>query len=228
MPIKRLYKWCSFARKEVLNGKHAVGRVIARPFEGTPGNFDRISDKRCDYSVPPAKENLVYQLYKNGIKTYSIGKVIDLFADKGFTQYRKTRSNAEGISQTLSLMSAVENSFVFINLIDTDQIYGHRLDPAGYANALQEIDRAIPAIASKIKEDDLLIITGDHGNDPTVTSTDHSREFVPLLVFPGQNASNFDLGTRSTFSDVASTAAHFFGMKQEYPGQSFLSSSLIH
>lgn len=227
VPLRRLYKWCSYARKELMTGKHGVGRVIARPFKGSSGSFERISDKRRDYSLTPPKENLVYQLYDNGTKTYSIGKVIDLFADKGFTQYRKTRSNAEGISQTLSLMSAVENSFVFINLIDTDQIYGHRLDPAGYANALQEIDRAIPAIAGKIKEDDLLIITGDHGNDPTVTSTDHSREFVPLLAFPGQNTTSQKLGTRSTFSDVASTAARFFGMRLEYPGKSFLNSSLI-
>lgn len=223
--LDTLYDWCKYARNKVMTGKHGVGRVIARPFKGKPGSFERISEKRRDYSLPPPPDNLVYQLYENGVKTYSIGKVIDLFADQGFTQYRKTRSNAEGISQTLSLMSAVEDSFVFINLIDTDQIYGHRQDPAGFASALQEIDRAIPAIVSKIKQDDLLIITGDHGNDPTATSTDHSREFVPLLVFPGPNAVTLNLGTRSTFSDVAATASEFFGKELNYPGTSFLNPS---
>lgn len=221
-PLDELYKWCRLARNEILVGAHGVGRVIARPFEGEPGNFERISEKRQDFSLPPPEENLVYQLNNNGTKTYSIGKVIDLFGDKGFTQYRKTRANAEGLSQLLSLMTAAEDSFVFTNLIDTDQIYGHRLDPEGYARCLQEIDRAIPAMASKITQDDVLVITGDHGNDPTVTSTDHSREFVPLLVFPRQNALQPDLGTRATFSDVASSAARFFDLEQTYPGTSFL------
>lgn len=221
-PLDELYEWCRLARNEILVGAHGVGRVIARPFEGEPGNFERISEKRQDFSLPPPEENLVYQLNNNGTKTYSIGKVIDLFGDKGFTQYRKTRANAEGLSQLLSLMTAAEDSFVFTNLIDTDQIYGHRLDPEGYARCLQEIDRAIPAMASKITQDDVLVITGDHGNDPTVTSTDHSREFVPLLVFPRQNALQPDLGTRATFSDVASSAARFFDLEQTYPGTSFL------
>lgn len=219
---EKLYEWCGYAREKVLIKEHGVGRVIARPFEGGPENFWRISEWRRDFSLPPPENNLVYRLHDNGIKTYSIGKVTDLFANRGFTQYRKTKSNAEGISQFLSLMSAVENSFVFINLIDTDQIYGHRLDPEGYARCLQEIDRAIPAIASKISEGDILIITGDHGNDPTVKSTDHSREFVPLLVFPSSTAKQIDLGTRDTFSDVANSIAAFFGIKQLYPGKSFL------
>ncbi len=222
VPLKKLYEWCQFARKQVMTGEYGVGRVIARPFQGTPGNFERISDQRRDFSLVPPDENLVYQLNESDIKTYSIGKVIDLFANRGFTQYRKTRANAEGISQLLSLMSAVEDSFVFINLIDTDQIYGHRLDPGGYARCLQEIDRAIPAMASKIKEEDLLIITGDHGNDPTVSSTDHSREFVPLLVFPRERARQTDLGVRATFADVANSVATHFGLEQEYPGTSFI------
>ena len=221
--VKKLYEWCEFARKEVCVGEHEVGRVIARPFTGKPGNFERISDKRHDYSSIPPENNVVQLLQGKGIKTYSIGKVVDLFAEQGFTQYRHTKSNAEGISQLLSLMSAkLDHSFVFVNLIDTDQLYGHRLDPEGYAESLAEFDRAIPAIVSKIREDDLLIITGDHGNDPCSTSTDHSREFVPLLVFPKSSAEAENLGTGETFSNIACSIADFFDVKNNFPGKSFL------
>lgn len=222
IPVERLYDWCEYARKNVLNGEHGVGRVIARPFTGKPGNFKRLEEQRHDFSLAPPAHNLVNNLYENGIRTYSIGKIIDLFGERGFTQFRRTRSNAEGIAQLLSLMSAAEESFVFVNLIDTDQLYGHRRDPEGYARSLQEFDRAIPAIVSKMKEGDLLIITGDHGNDPTSVSTDHSREFVPLLVFPKEQAVQDNLGTRQTFSDVAQSAKTFFKIDGTYPGQSFL------
>ncbi len=221
--VEKLYEWCEYARNEVMACEHEVGRVIARPFNGKPGNFERISDKRHDYSSIPPKNNLVQKLYDSGVKTYSIGKVADLFAGKGFTQYRPTKSNAEGISQLLSLMSAgLDNSFVFVNLIDTDQLFGHRLDPEGYASSLAEFDRAIPALVSKIREGDLLIITGDHGNDPCSESTDHSREFVPLLVFPKSSTKAVDLGTGKTFSNIAKTVAEFFELKNDFPGSSFL------
>lgn len=221
-PVDKLYDWCKFAREKVVVGEHGVGRVIARPFRGKPGSFERLSDQRHDFSMTPPVQNIVNDLYRQGTKTYSIGKIIDLFAEEGFTQFRRTKTNAEGISQLLSLMSAAENSFVFVNLIDTDQKYGHRLDPQGFAECLQEIDRAIPAIVSKLKDDDLLILTGDHGNDPTSESTDHSREFVPLLVFPSSRAESPDLGIRETFSDVACTIADFFDFDGTYPGSSFL------
>lgn len=224
-PVDTLYEWCRFARNEILQNEHGVGRVIARPFEGEPDNFERISDQRHDFSLEPPEHNLLNQLQQSGIKTYSIGKIIDLFAEQGFTQFRRTKSNAEGISQLLSLMSAASDSFVFVNLIDTDQKYGHRLDPAGFAESLQEFDRAIPAIVSKLQEDDILIITGDHGNDPTSTSTDHSREFVPVLLFPSSKAQAVNMGTRKTFSDIASTAADFFEIPAEYPGTSMLKKS---
>lgn len=221
--VEKLYEWCEYARNEVMAGEHEVGRVIARPFNGKPGNFERISDKRHDYSSIPPKNNLVQKLYDSGVKTYSIGKVADLFAGEEFTQHRPTKSNAEGISQLLSLMSAgLDNTFVFVNLIDTDQLFGHRLDPAGYAGSLAEFDRAIPAIVSKIREDDLLIITGDHGNDPCSESTDHSREFVPLLVFPKNSAKAEDLGTGKTFSNIAKTVAEFLKLENDFPGSSFL------
>lgn len=220
--VDKLYEWCKFARKEVLQGEHGVGRVIARPFRGEPGNFERLSDQRHDFSMNPPEHNLINRLNQEGIKTYSIGKIIDLFGEQGFTQFRRTKSNAEGISQLLSLMSATSESFVFVNLLDTDQKYGHRLDPEGFAGCLQEIDRAIPAIVSKLQEDDILIITGDHGNDPTSESTDHSREFVPVLLFPSEKAAEVNLGTRETFGDIACTTADFFNIPAEYAGTSML------
>lgn len=224
-PVDTLYEWCEFARKKVLQDEHGVGRVIARPFTGEPGNFERISDKRHDYSMKPPEHNIINRLQQQGIKTYSIGKVVDLFTEEYFTQFRRTKSNAEGISQLLSLMSAAEDSFVFVNLIDTDQKYGHRLDPQGFAECLQEFDRAIPAIVSKLDEDDILIITGDHGNDPTSESTDHSREFVPVLLCPSDKAERVNLGTRDTFSDIASTAADFFEISETFPGTSMLNNT---
>lgn len=224
VPVDKLYEWCEFARNHICIGEHEVGRVIARPFTGKIGDFERISDKRHDYSSIPPENNLVQKLYDSGVKTYSIGKVADLFAGKGFTQYRPTKSNAEGIAQLLSLMSAgLNNSFVFVNLIDTDQLYGHRLDPEGYARSLEEFDRAIPAIVSKIREEDLLIITGDHGNDPCSESTDHSREFVPLLVFPKKSVTTEVLGTGKTFSNIAKSVADYFELNNDFPGTSFLS-----
>lgn len=219
--VEMLYDWCEFARKEICVNEHEVGRVIARPFTGTYP-FDRISDQRKDFSAIPPENNLNQFLLKNGVKTYSIGKVIDLFAGIGFSQYRKTKNNAEGISQLLSAMSAVQNSFVFVNLIDTDQLYGHRLNPKGFADSLEEFDRALPAILSKLQDEDILIITGDHGNDPCSESTDHSREFVPLLVYPKERATKEDLGIRETFADVACSVATSFELDHDFPGNSFL------
>lgn len=222
--LETLYRWCEIARNEIMVDEHSVGRVIARPFHGEVGSFERLSDHRKDYAVLAPTPNLMSLLQDNSIKTYSIGKVADLFAGEGFDQYRKTRTNAEGISQLLSLMSAnIDQSFVFVNLIDTDQLYGHRQDPGGYAKALEEIDRALPAILSKLNEDDVMIITGDHGNDPTDNSTDHTREFVPLIAFPGKTESNGnDLGVRSSFSDVSATILDAFGVKNKLHGTSFL------
>lgn len=224
IPLETLYKWCEFARQKVLTGDHAVGRVIARPFHGEPGSFERLSDQRKDFSLPAPTPNLMTLLQDGGKKTYSIGKIVDLFGGVGFTQYRKTKSNAEGISQLLSQMSAcIPDSFTFVNLIDTDQIYGHRQDPEGFAKALEEIDRAIPAMVGKLGEGDLLMITGDHGNDPTDDSTDHTREFVPLLVLKGGNdTAGADLGVRESFSDLSASVLDFFGLENPLAGHSFL------
>jgi len=222
VPLKELYDWCEVTRNEICVGEHAVGRVIARPFEGVPGSFTRISDKRHDYSLEVPEPNLMSELHKAGVGTYSIGKIIDLFPGAPFTQFRRTKSNAEGISQLLSLMSAnIENSFTFVNLIDTDQIYGHRQDTEGYGRALEEIDRALPAMLAKLNSGDLLILTGDHGNDPADDSTDHSREFVPLLACTkGEEGTN--LGIRGTFSDVAAAIAEYHHLDTDFNANSFL------
>jgi len=232
VPVEKLYEWCEFARNEICVGEHEVGRVIARPFSGEPGAFYRLTDQRHDFSAFPPKENIVQAVFDAGIRTFSIGKIIDLFAGIGFSDSRKTRNNAEGIQILMDTMDEVKNTFVFINLIDTDQLFGHRLDPVGFAGSLKEFDEALPEILAKVQEDDLLIITGDHGNDPCSTSTDHSREFVPLLVYPMNQInrltdSPFDgrrgnLGTRETFADVASSIADFFGIEDVFPGNSFL------
>jgi phosphopentomutase len=203
--------------------EHGVGRVIARPFHGKSGSFERISEKRHDYSLAPPEPNLLSELQKNNIPIYSIGKVIDLFADHYFTQYRKTSSNAEGISQLLSLMSAhIQDSFTFINLIDTDQKYGHRQDPEGYGKCLEEIDRAIPAILDKLQRGDVLIISGDHGNDPADDSTDHTREFVPVFALKKGSSASENLGTLETFSDVSATILEIYDIHNRLQGQSFL------
>ena len=224
VPLEKLYDWCTFARESLMTGAHAVGRVIARPFAGEPGKYYRLTDHRRDFSLVAPEPNIMSVLQRADIKTYSIGKIIDLFGGVGFTQYRKTNSNAEGIAQLLSHMQAAENSFVFVNLIDTDQLFGHRNDPAGFAGSLEEFDRAIPALFSKLKEDDVLVITADHGNDPTTVSTDHSREFVPLLVYT-KGLKGKALGTRETFSDVAASVMDWARLKNPFPGHSFLSGN---
>lgn len=223
IPLEKQYEWCEYARNEVMVVEHGVGRVIARPFHGEPGAFERISEKRHDYSLIPPEPNLLSVLQENDVATYSIGKVIDLFSDHLFTQYRRTRNNAEGISQLLSLMSAnIQNSFTFINLIDTDQLYGHRQDPEGFGKCLEEIDRAIPAMVEKLNNGDIFFISGDHGNDPADDSTDHTREFVPIIAFRKGAATGINLGTLNTFSDVSATILELHGIKNNLKGNSFL------
>ncbi len=225
VPLEKLYDWCEFARNEVMIGEHAVGRVIARPFAGEPGSFYRLSDQRHDFSMKAPDPNLPAFLMDNGVKTYSIGKVIDLFAEEGFTQFRRTKGNDEGLAQVLNAMAAMRGTnknFIFVNLIDTDQLFGHRNDPEGYAGSLEAIDRAIPALTSKLNDDDILIFTGDHGNDPTTESTDHAREFVPLLVYPSTVCETLELGIRKTFSDIAVSVAQYFELEHSFTGTSFL------
>jgi phosphopentomutase len=220
--VDQLHRWCDFARKEICMGEHEVGRVIARPFSGEIGDFYRLTNDRKDFSAIPPTNNIIQIAFNKGIRTFSIGKVIDLFAGQGFTDFKKTKNNADGIKILLKTMDQVKHTFIFVNLIDTDQLFGHRLDAEGFAGSLKEFDDALPSILSKIKEDDLLIITADHGNDPCSKSTDHSREFVPLLVYPKYFANKINLGTRNTFADVAASIADFFGVDFKSKGSSFL------
>ncbi|MFA3782862.1 phosphopentomutase [Melioribacteraceae bacterium 4301-Me] len=220
IPLQRLYEICSIARKKVLVDENAVGRVIARPFVGKPGSFTRTTNRK-DFSLDPFSPTILDYLYDAGIQTIGIGKVNDLFNYRGIAKQEKTKSNAEGIQKIIDNTKKENNSFIFANLVDFDVYYGHRLDPEGFYRALQEFDNHLQTILDILDDSDKLIITADHGNDPTSTSTDHSREYVPLLYFqkgvPGKN-----LGTRKTFSDVAQTVAHFFKINNNLMGESFL------
>lgn len=223
VPLDTLYGWCEKARHTILVGEHEVGRVIARPFTGGTGAYRRLNDQRKDVSAIPPDPNLPKVLLDAGVPTLSIGKVVDLFAGVGFSHYRKTRNNAEGIAHLLNALSGMEEGFMFVNLIDTDQLFGHRNDPAGYAGSLEEFDRALPAILAKLRPDDVLILTGDHGNDPTTPGSDHTREFVPLLVYPAARATSVELGVRRSFRDVAVSVGQLWGVACRFDGRSFLS-----
>ncbi len=220
IPLKRLYEICEIARNEVLVGKNSVGRVIARPFIGTSGNYTRTTNRR-DFSIDPPSDTILDYAQKNGIETVAIGKINDLFAHRGISVGIKTKSNAEGMEAIIKTNREKEGAFIFANLVDFDVYFGHRDDPEGFHNALKEFDAKLPEILETFDESDALVITADHGNDPTTPSTDHSREYVPLLYYrkgkPGKN-----LGTRETFSDVAQTVAHFFKINNDLQGISFL------
>jgi len=227
VPLTTLYEWCKIARNQVMVEQHAVGRVIARPFTGKPGAYERLSEQRHDYSLAPPEPFLPGYLKENGIETVSVGKIIDLFAGQGFSRAVRTKSNAEGIEKLLVEMNGMSEGFVFVNLIETDQNFGHRNDVPGFAGALEEIDRAIPKILNAMDRDDLLIITGDHGNDPAMPGTDHSREFTPLLVYPAERSASVELPTRESFADVAVSVCRYFGLKNPFSGNSFLSDDRI-
>jgi phosphopentomutase len=219
IPLAELYRACEIAR-QMLVAPHDVSRVIARPFAGTPGNYKRTPNRR-DYSIEPISETLLDALAKVGIPRAGIGKVDDLFAGRSITS-RHTASNAEGIREIKGWLSKAEGGLLFANLVDFDQLFGHRNDVAGFYGALREFDAALPSITSRLKEDDLLFITADHGNDPTTPSTDHARERVPLLA-GGMRVVPRDLGERDTFSDLGATVAEWFGLSFRGRGQSFLS-----
>jgi phosphopentomutase len=219
IPLFELYKICETAR-DILRGPYEVGRVIARPFTGSPAHFTRTAN-RHDYAVPPPRGMLLDQLAGRGVEVFSIGKIFDVFLGRGIREQEKTKSNADGMAKTLDAMEAVDRGLIFVNLVDFDQLYGHRNDVEGYARALEEVDGWLPEFESKLKDDDLAILTADHGCDPTTPSTDHSREYVPLLVY-GKNARhNVNLGVRASLSDIGQTVAENFGTKI-LAGESFL------
>lgn len=220
IPIERQYEICRIAREEVLIGKDTVGRIIARPFVGESGNYKRTTNRR-DFSIDPAGDTILDVLSNEKIKTVAIGKINDLFNYRGIQVKEKTKSNSEGIKKIIEYSQKEKGSFIFANLVDFDVYYGHRLDPEGFANCLVEFDNELPKILETLDESDALILTADHGNDPTVTSTDHTREYVPLLYYR-KNKDAKNLGIRETFSDVAQTVAHYFKINNGLKGTSFL------
>ena len=222
LPLKRLYEICQLTRDRVCTGTNAVGRVIARPFIGTEGVFARTTNRK-DFSLDPPKPTLLDILHTHGLETAGVGKVDDLFANRGFRSSRHTHTNAEGVAELVDRASRMRQGFIIANLGDFDTLYGHRNDPHGFARALEEFDTALPSIVETLRPGDVLIITADHGNDPVTPSTDHSREYVPLLCFSPGQGSGRDLGTRDTFADVAKTVIEYFGMSDAMPGTSFLS-----
>ena len=220
IPLFELYKICDTAR-EILRGKHEVGRVIARPFIGSPGSFTRTTN-RHDYAVPPPKGMLLDRLAERDVEVFGIGKIFDVYLGRGIRDYETTKSNADGMEKTLQAMDSLAAGMIFTNLVDFDQLYGHRNDVEGYARALEAVDGWIPSLEARLRPDDLAILTADHGCDPTTKSTDHSREYVPLLVFGKNVKAGVDLGTRQTLSDIGQTVAENFGTTI-VTGESFLS-----
>ena len=220
IPIPRLYEICTIAREKVLVGKDAVGRIIARPFIGTEGNYTRTTNRK-DFSLDPPAPTILDFCLDAGIETYAVGKVNDLFNYQGIKHRMKTKSNNEGIERIIELAKTVKGAFIFCNLVDFDVYFGHRNDPAGFHEALKQFDKRLPEITKLLDETDRLILTADHGNDPTDISTDHTREYVPLLYYR-KNVVGKNLGIRKTFADVAQTVAHFFNVNNDLQGTSFL------
>lgn len=218
VPRDCLYEMCRIAR-DLLRGEHEVGRVIARPFRGAPGAFERTAD-RHDFSVEPPSETVLDALSHAGLDVRTVGKVSDIFAGRGVTHSHPTENNDDGIDAVIEELGETEAGLVFANLVDFDQSYGHRNDPEGYARALEHFDRRLTEILAAAEPDGVVVVTADHGNDPTTPSTDHSREMVPLLV-AGSRVSATDLGRRETFADCGATVADLLGVRFRGPGASF-------
>jgi phosphopentomutase len=219
IPLEELYHICQIAR-DLLRGPHEVGRVIARPFEGNPGAFVR-TPNRMDFAVPPPLGMLLDQLHEKHVPIYSIGKIADIFLHRGIDRYVKTKNNGDGMHKISAALREQTTGLVFANLVDFDQLYGHRNDVEGYASALESVDVWLPSL--NLRERDLVILTADHGCDPTTPSTDHSREYTPLLVFGPQVKPGVNLGTRATLSDIGQTVAENFDTHIPH-GTSFLNA----
>jgi len=223
IPLFELYKMCETAR-DILRGPYEVGRVIARPFVGEPGAFTR-TPNRHDYAVPPPKGMLLDQLQARGVEIFSVGKIFDVFLGRGIGEQVKTKTNADGMAKTLAAMDEQDRGLIFVNLVDFDMLYGHRNDVEGYARALEEVDAWLPSLDAKLAADDLVILTADHGCDPTTPSTDHSREYVPVLAYGPKARGGVNLGVRGSLSDIGQTVAENFGTSI-VTGTSFLGNLL--
>jgi len=220
IPVNELYHWCEIAR-EILTGPHAVGRVIARPFVGRPGHFVR-TDRRRDFSLPPPGCTVLDRVSAAGLPVVAIGKVADLFDGRGITESVHTRDDLDGMARTINAMHATRGGLILTTLVDLDTLFGHRNDPRGYGDALERIDRELAKVVAGLRPTDLLMITADHGNDPTSASTDHSREYVPLLAAGRGVRGGTDLGVRPTFAEAGATVAAALKVAPPNAGTSFL------
>ena len=218
--IEELYKMCEIAR-EMLVGDKAVGRVIARPFTGEEGNFTRTSNRR-DYALNPFSKTMLEYLKENGMEVAAVGKIEDIYNKKGVTKAVHTKNNMDGVDKTLEYMKEVEEGLIFTNLVDFDMLYGHRNDAKGYGKAIEDFDGRLQEIYNNMSDDDMLIIAADHGCDPTTDSTDHSREYIPILVYGKKLKNGVELGTRKGFTDIGKTILDFFNIDNEIVGESFL------
>ena len=218
VPIEKLYEYCRIARK-ILVGEHAVGRVIARPFVGENGSYTRTSN-RHDFSLEPYGETMLDALKESGKDVIAVGKITDIFAGRGVTETILTSGNTDGMAKTLKVSESDFDGICFTNLVDFDSQYGHRNNALGYTEAINEFDAWLSVFIKTMREDDVLMITADHGCDPGDESTDHTREYIPLLVY-GKNIISKNLGTRSTFADIAATVCDIFNVELDTPGLSF-------
>ncbi|MEL7646780.1 MAG: phosphopentomutase [Sedimentibacter sp.] len=225
VPLDELYKICEIAR-EILQGEHGVGRVIARPFTGTEGNFTRTGNRR-DFSLVPAKDTLLDYIKKSGREVYAIGKIEDIFVNKGITRSNHTKNNSEGIKATIEALKEDFSGLIFTNLVDFDMIYGHRNDVEGYAEALKYFDDKLPEIIESLRDDDVLIITADHGCDPTTESTDHSREYIPLIFYGKHIKESNNLNILDTYASIGKTILDFFGIENDIEGSSETGNILL-
>lgn len=223
MPIDKLYEICKITRRML--DDYDICRVIARPFEGASGAFKR-TEQRQDFSIAPTEETILDKLKARGFSVIGIGKIGDIYGHRGLSQEIHTKDNADGVDKTIDAMKQADTSLIFTNLVDFDMLYGHRNDADGYARALQDFDARLPEIMKLLKDKDMLIITADHGCDPTTSSTDHSREYVPLLVYGKKLKIGINLGTRKTFADIGQTIADIFKIKEMRNGESFLKELL--
>ena len=218
--MKKLYKMCRIAR-DLLKDEHAVGRVIARPFNGNEGNYVRTAGRR-DFSLIPPKKTLLDYISESKFQVKAVGKIEDIFANRGITQSVHTFTNIDGIIKTIDFINENFEGLIFTNLVDYDMLYGHRNNIDGFASALLEFDYKLPEILNSLKEQDILFITADHGCDPTTPSTDHSREYVPLVVYGKGLKKGINLGTRNTFADLGATIADYLKIEYSGEGVSFL------
>lgn len=221
VPLEELYKICKIARELTLDEKYMAGRVIARPFIGQPGNFKRTAN-RHDYALKPFGRTVMNELKDSGYNVIAIGKIADIYDGEGVTKSLRTVSNMDGVDKLLETFDMEFTGLSFVNLVDFDALYGHRRNPIGYGKALEEFDARLPEIFAKMRNDDLLMITADHGNDPVHQGTDHTREFVPMLAYSKRMASGKEIPVRETFADLGATIAENFAVKPPQFGTSFL------